>query len=78
MVTLYGGSAVWCRPADSSGRGCRLAGISDHLFRYRKRIVDLDAEIPNRAFKLGVAEQELHGPDFTGCGAMSVFRGVRT
>ena len=31
--------------------------ISDlDLFRYRKRIIDLDTEIPNRAFDLGVTE----------------------
>ena len=51
-----------------SGRGCALCpGISDfHLFRYRKRIVHLDAEIPDCAFNLGMAEQELHGSQIAG------------
>jgi len=35
-----------------------LPGNSDiNLFRYRKCIVDLDAEIPDRAFDLGMSEQ---------------------
>ena len=42
-------------------------GISDlHLFRYRKRVVHLDAEISDRAFNLRVAEQELHGSQIAG------------
>ena len=38
-------------------------GISDlDLFRYRERIVDLDAEVSDGAFDFGVAKQKLHGP----------------
>ena len=38
-------------------------GISDlHLFRYRECVVHLDAEVPDRAFNLGVTKQELNGP----------------
>jgi hypothetical protein len=33
-------------------------GISDiNLFRYCKGVIDLDAEIPDHAFDLGMAEQ---------------------
>jgi hypothetical protein len=32
------------------------------LFRYRDGIIHLDAKIPNRAFDLGVTEQELDSP----------------
>jgi hypothetical protein len=36
-------------------------GCSDvNLFRYRERIVYLDPEVPDCAFDLGVAEQQLH------------------
>jgi hypothetical protein len=31
------------------------------LFRYGQGIIDLDAEISDSAFYLGVAEQKLHG-----------------
>jgi hypothetical protein len=38
-------------------------GISDvNLFRYCQGVIDLDAEIPDRAFDLGMPEQELDGP----------------
>jgi hypothetical protein len=33
------------------------------LFRYRQGVIDLDAEIPDRAFDLGMPEQELDGPE---------------
>ena len=33
-----------------------------NLFRYGKGIIDLDAEVPDGAFDLGMAEQQLHGP----------------
>jgi hypothetical protein len=33
------------------------------LFRYCQRIIDLDAEIPNRAFDLGMPEQKLDSPE---------------
>ena len=32
------------------------------LVRYRQGVIDLYAEIPNRAFDLGMPEQELDGP----------------
>ena len=42
--------------------------ISDiNLFRYCQGIVHLDAEMSNRAFNLGVAKQELDGPEIAGC-----------
>jgi hypothetical protein len=42
-----------------TGRACPLCpGISDvNLFRYCQRIIDLDAEISDRAFDLGMPEQ---------------------
>jgi hypothetical protein len=42
-----------------SGTGCPLCpGTSDlDLFRYRKGIIDLDAEISDRTLDLGVTEQ---------------------
>ena len=48
-----------------SGRACLLGpGISDiNLFRYCQGVIDLDAEIPDRAFDLGMPEQELDGPE---------------
>jgi hypothetical protein len=47
-----------------AGRACPLCpGISDiNLFRYCQSVIDLDAEIPDRAFDLGMPEQELDGP----------------
>ena len=44
-----------------TGRACLLCpGISDvNLFRYCQGVIDLDAEIPDRAFDLGMPEQEL-------------------
>jgi hypothetical protein len=36
------------------------------LFRYGKGIIDLDAEVPDGAFDLGVSEQELHGAQIAG------------
>ena len=41
------------------GRACPLCpGYSDvNLFRYGKGIVDFDAEVPDRAFDLGMPEQ---------------------
>jgi hypothetical protein len=43
----------------TAGRACPLCpGISDiNLFRYCQGVVDLDAEIPDGAFDLGMAEQ---------------------
>ena len=50
------------------GRACLLCpGISDvNLFRYRKRIIHFDAKVSDGAFDLGVAEQELDGPQIAG------------
>src|SRR5260221_5958263 len=44
-----------------AGPLCR--GYADvNLSRYGKGIVDLDTEVPNRAFDLGMAQQKLHRP----------------
>ena len=53
--------ARFCR--GRPGRACPLCpGISDvNLFRYRKRVIDLNAEVSDGAFDFGVPEQELHG-----------------
>jgi hypothetical protein len=41
-------------------------GISDvNLFRYCQGVIDLDAEIPDRAFDLGMPKQELDGPEIS-------------
>ena len=47
-----------------TGRACLLCpGISDiNLFRYCQGVIDLNAEIPDRAFDLRMAEQELDSP----------------
>ena len=47
-----------------TGRACPLCpGISDiNLFRYCQGIIDLDAEISDRAFDLGMPQQELDSP----------------
>ena len=47
------------------GRACPLCpGISDiNLFRYCQGIIDLDTEIPDRAFDLGMPEQKLDSPE---------------
>jgi hypothetical protein len=36
------------------------------LFRYPERVVELDAEVADRALDLRVAEQELYGPQVSG------------
>jgi hypothetical protein len=45
------------------GRACPLCPVDSdiNLFGNRERIVDLNTEIADRAFDLGVTEQELHG-----------------
>ena len=50
------------------GRACPLCPcISDiNLFRYCQGVIDLNAEIPDRAFDLGMPEQELDGPEIAG------------
>jgi hypothetical protein len=47
------------------GRACPLCpGISDiDSFRYCQSVIDLDAEIPDRTFDLGMTEQELDSPE---------------
>jgi hypothetical protein len=53
----------WHKPARYKlGRACPLCpGGSDvDLFSYGKGIVDLDAEVSNRALDLGMAEEKLH------------------
>jgi len=55
--------------AQSGGEGPGRArplcpGISDiNLFRYSEGVIHLNAEIPDRAFDLGMPEQELDGPE---------------
>ncbi len=46
------------------GRACPLCpGISDiNLFRYCQGVIDLDAEIADRAHDLSMLKQELDGP----------------
>jgi hypothetical protein len=36
-----------------------------NLFRYGQSTVDLDAKVPNGAFDLSMAKQELHGAQIT-------------
>ena len=44
-----------------------LPGNSDiNLFCYGQGVIDLDAEVSDGAFDLGVAEQKLHGPQVAG------------
>ena len=56
MSLLMAPSGGW-----TVGRACPLCpGISDiNLFRYCQGVIDLDAEIPDRTFDLGMPEQEL-------------------
>ena len=50
-----------------SGRAELRPQISNiNLFSYCQGIVDLDAEIPDRAFDLGMPEQELDGSQIAG------------
>ena len=55
---------------------CQLCpGTSDlSLFRYREGVVDLDAEISDRALDLGVTEQELDRPQVAGAPACRYYR----
>ena len=50
-----------------SGGACPLCpGISDiNLFRYCQGVIYFDAEIPDRAFDLGMPEQKLDGPEIS-------------
>jgi hypothetical protein len=54
--------ARFCR--ERLGRACPLCpGISDvDLFRYRKCVIDLNAEVSDGAFNFCVTEQELYRP----------------
>jgi hypothetical protein len=52
--------AQLCR-AKTGRAGPLCPSISDvNLLRYRKGIIDLDAEVSDGAFDFGVAEQQLH------------------
>ena len=54
------------KAAGQSGPALSRYFISDvNLFRYRESIIHLNAEVPDGAFNLGVAEQELHGSQVT-------------
>lgn len=50
-----------------TGRAYPLCpGISDiNLFRYCQGVIDLNAQIPDRAFDLGMPEQKLDGPEIS-------------
>ena len=49
-----------------SGRAELRPQISNvNLLSYCQGIVDLDAEVPDRAFDLGMPEQELDGPEIS-------------
>ena len=56
------------RGPNGSGRACLLCpGSSDvNLFRNGEGIIDLDTEVPDSAFDLGVTKQELHGAQIAG------------
>jgi hypothetical protein len=64
------------------GRACPLCpGISDiHLLGDRQGIVDLDAEVADRALDLRVTEEQLHGAEVAGAainqGSLSPPQGV--
>jgi hypothetical protein len=49
------------------GRACPLCpGISDiNLFRYCQSVIDLDAQILDRALDLRMPQQELDGPEIS-------------
>jgi hypothetical protein len=56
------------RGPNGSGKACLLRpGSSDvNLFRNGEGVIDLDTEVPDSAFDLGVTEQELHGSQVAG------------
>lgn len=47
---------------------------TSNLLRYGKCVIDVDAEVPDGTFDLGVTEEDLHGTQITGT---SVNRGSR-
>jgi hypothetical protein len=55
---------IGTNPPRRAGKASPLCpGTSDiNLFRYCQSVIDLDAKIPDRAFDLGMTEQELNGP----------------
>jgi hypothetical protein len=63
---VIGDFRYWHEPADR-GRAELVRSapcISDiNLFRYRQGVIDLDAEIQDRAFDLSVPKQELNGSE---------------
>jgi hypothetical protein len=50
------------------GRAGPLCGLASHvdLLGYRQSIINLDTKIANRALDLGMAKQQLDGPQITG------------
>jgi hypothetical protein len=62
-VTTFG-RCCWLTPTVRVGQSLSaLPGISDvNLFRNCQGVIDLNAEIPDRAFDLGMPEQELDSP----------------
>jgi hypothetical protein len=61
-------SAIGAIAANGAGGACLLCARSSdvNLFRYRKCVIDLDAEVPDGTFDLGVAEKDLHRSQITG------------
>jgi hypothetical protein len=56
-----------CGVKGSGGVRLLRPGCSDvNLFRYRKGIINFDAEVPYGTFDLGVTEEDLHGTQITG------------
>src|ERR1700722_6075724 len=54
------------RPCEGGQSMSALPGHSDiNLFRYCQGVIDLDAKIPDRAFDLGMPQQELDGPEIS-------------
>jgi hypothetical protein len=46
----------------ANDRSPAIASLNFGLFRHLKSIVDLNAEIANRTFQLGMSEQQLYRP----------------
>ena len=42
---------------------CHLWRLQFRLFRKSQRVIDLDSEVTDSAFQLGMPEQELHGSE---------------
>jgi hypothetical protein len=72
QATAFGANLKDCRMlaqtgGQRAGRACPLCpGISDiNLFRYCQSVIDLNAEISDRAFDFGMPEQKLDGPEIS-------------